>query len=257
LATTSGVKTGEQLQFKTEAPFSACKTLGVPCAIEGKAASVHTRRGQTLTLERDGGDTAFIVRAGLLILQVTFPGLSRQIAGIYFPGDLLHVRFAPPHAEAAIVAASVGEIWRIRAAALEALATSESAVRRYLDEAVVSRIARQAIHAVTLSQFDCEQRVATLMVELALRTGTSEPGGRVAFEMPFSRKDVADYLGLNPDTVSRIMSRFRATGLIAHSERSRTVVRDLAALAARSPAARSLGEIGRSRRQDVALRAAF
>jgi CRP/FNR family transcriptional regulator len=255
LATTSGVKTGEQLQFKTEAPCSACKALGVPCAIEGKAISGYTRRGQTLALERDNGDTALIVRAGLLIHQVTFPGLARQIAGLYFPGDLLHVHLAPPHAEAAVVALGMGEIWRIRMAALEALATSEPAVRRYLDEAVASRIARQAINVVMLGQFDCEQRVATLLVELALRTGTNSSGGSVAFEMPFSRKDVADYLGLNPDTVSRIMSRFRATGLIAHSDRSRVVVPDLAALAARSPAAQSLGEIG-SRRRDVALGAA-
>jgi CRP/FNR family transcriptional regulator len=254
LATTSGVKTAEQLQFNTEAPCSVCKALGVPCAIEGKAISGYTRRGQMLALERDNGDTALIVRAGLLIHQVTFPGLARQIVGLYFPGDLLHVRFAPPHAEVAIVAVSMGEIWRIRMAALEALATSEPAVRRYLDEAVATRIARQAINVVMLGRFDCEQRVATLLVELALRTGINS-SGRVAFEMPFSRKDVADYLGLNPDTVSRIMSRFRATGLIAHSDRSRVVVSDLAALAARTPAAQSLGEIG-SRRRDVALSAA-
>jgi CRP/FNR family transcriptional regulator len=253
LATISDAKTGEQLHFKT--PCSTCKTLGLPCAIEGNSVSLRTRRGQTLALTQESGDTAFVVRAGLLILHVTFPGSSQQIAGIYFPGDLLHIRYAPPLAQAAIVAASMGEIWRIRAAVLEALATTEPAVRRYLDEAVASRIARQAISVAMLGQFDGEQRVATLLIELAVRIGTNSPGGRVAFEMPFSRKDVADYLGLNPDTVSRIMSRFRASGLIAYSDRSRMIIPDLAALAARSPAARSLGEIS-SRRRDVALSAA-
>ena len=67
--------------------------------------------------------------------------------------------------------------------------------------------------------------MVTLLVELALRTGVSLPSG-VAFELPFNRKDIADYLGLNPDTLSRIMSRLKTAGLIGHSERNRAVVRD-------------------------------
>ena len=71
--------------------------------------------------------------------------------------------------------------------------------------------------------------------------------------MPFDRKDIAFYLGLNPDTLSRIMSRFKTAGLIVQPERSRAVVRDLSALAARSPAARSLIETSGERRQDSVL----
>jgi CRP/FNR family transcriptional regulator len=250
---TSGVRTEEQFQLKTAAPCSVCKTLGVPCAIEGHVTSVRTRRGQTLALQRDGGDTAFIIRAGVAILQVTFPGRKRQIVGLYFPGDLLRSSFAPPCAEAVLVAASSGEIWRIRVDALEALAAAEPAVRRYLDAAITSRIARQAIHAAMLGQFDCEQRVATLLIELALCSARPSPGAGVMFEMPFSRKDIADYLGLNPDTLSRIMSRLKNANLIGHSERSRMTVRNLAALAACSPAAQSLIEIGAARGQERPL----
>jgi CRP/FNR family transcriptional regulator len=136
---------------------------------------------------------------------------------------------------------------------LEALAAAEPAVRRYLDAAITGRIARQAIHAVSLGQFDCEQRVATLLIELALRTARPSPGAGVTFEMPFSRKDIADYLGLNPDTLSRVVSRLKTAGLIGHPVRSRIMVRDLAALAARSPAAQSLIEIGVARGQDRPL----
>ena len=75
----------------------------------------------------------------------------------------------------------------------------------------------------------------------------------MAFDLPFNRKDIADYLGLNPDTLSRIMSRLKAAGLIAHSERNRAVVRDFPALAARSPAARSLIEISGGSRIETSL----
>ena len=113
---------------------------------------------------------------------------------------------------------------------------------RYLDQAVWSQLARQAIHAATLGQFDCEQRVAILFVELALRTGVSTASGGVAFDLPFNRKDIADYLGLNPDTLSR-MSRLKAAGLIGQSSGTAPWCATSPRLRARSPAARSLIEI--------------
>ena len=126
----------------------------MPCAVESQATSLRTRRGQTLALAIDGGETAFIVREGLFTLQVALPNSAWQVTGIFFPGDLLRSAFAPPQAQTAFIAAGPGEVWRLRASALDALAASEPAVRRYVDTAVASRMARQAIHAVALGQFD-------------------------------------------------------------------------------------------------------
>ena len=120
----------------------------------------------------------------------------------------------------------------MRLAALDKLAASDPAVTRYLDLALESQLARQALNVATLGQFSCGQRVATLLVDLALRTGVSSLSG-MAFELPFNREDIADYLGLNSDTLSRIMSRLKTAGLIGHYERNRAVVRDFPALAAR------------------------
>ncbi len=91
-----------------------------------------------------------------------------------------------------------------------------------------------------VGRFDCQQRVATFLLELALRIGVAAPCGGIEFEMPLSRTDMADYLGLNADTLSRTMSRMRASGLLSHPDRRRALIRDLAALAARTPAAQSL-----------------
>lgn len=210
----------------------------LPAGLSAHVTVLRTRRGQTLTLA-SAGDLAFIVRSGVLMLHVTLPDSARQGVALLFPGDLIQSGFAPPHAKATLVAASAGEVWRMSFAAVETLAAGDPAVMRYLSDAVASWIARQAIHAATLGQLDCEQRVATLLVELALRTGAGSPQGFV-FDLPFSRKDIASYLGLNPDTLSRIMSRFRAAPFFGHIDRNRVVVRDFAALAALSPAAQSL-----------------
>jgi CRP-like cAMP-binding protein len=173
------------------------------------------------------------------MLHMALPDSARQVAALIFPGDLIRTGFAPLCAKATLVAAAAGEVWRMRFSAVETLAASDPAIMRYLNDAVARRIARQTIHAATLGRLDSEQRVATLLVELALRTGRCLPQGLV-FDLPVSRKDMADYLGLNPDTLSRIMSRFRSASLFSHAARNRILVRDFAALAARSPAASSL-----------------
>jgi len=251
----SDAKTGDQVRTQARGLWDTPTVpalAAVPAALHAHATVLRTRRRQTLALALDGGETAFIVRAGVLTLQLTLPDSSRQIVALLFPGDVFRSNFVPPHAEATLASAGAGEVWRMRLAALDKLAASDPAVTRYLDQALASQLARQALHVATLGQFNCEQRVATLLIELALRTGVSSPGG-VAFELPFNRKDIADYLGLNPDTLSRIMSRLKAAGVIGHSERNRAVVRDFRALAARSPAARSLLEISGGDRIEPAL----
>jgi CRP/FNR family transcriptional regulator len=91
---------------------------------------------------------------------------------------------------------------------------------------------------------------------LALRSGIALTTGEVGFDMPFSRKDLADYLGLNPDTLSRIISGLRSQDILARSERRRSVVRDVRALAALTPAAQSLTAIAGSDRKPAPVDAA-
>jgi CRP/FNR family transcriptional regulator len=204
------------------------------------AVTLRTRRGQTLALTFKSGEAAIIVRSGVLTLHVTMADGLRQVVSILYPGDMLRSAFAPPHAESTLTASSAGEIWRLRWSAVAELATRDSSIARYFEQAVASQMARQAIHLAAIGQFDCEQRVATFLMELALRTGVPASGGGMVFDMPLRRQDVADYLGLNADTLSRTMSRLKAAGLIGRAEGSRTVVYDLHALAALSPAAPSL-----------------
>jgi CRP/FNR family transcriptional regulator len=251
LAVTPGSKLSEPALLEPRASCSACRKIGVPCAVEPHATVMRTRKGQALALGGDG-DLNYIVRSGALMLELTLPGAARQVAAVFFPGDMLRASFVPPNTETSLAAASAGEIWRLRGSALEELAAAEPAVRRYLDQAVATRMARHALHAVMLGQFDCEQKLATHFVELALHTGVWSPNGSVAFDLPLSRKDIADYLGLNADTLSRIMSRFKAARLIKQSDRVRTLVPDFAALAARSPAARPLIDMSGARSPEAA-----
>jgi CRP/FNR family nitrogen fixation transcriptional regulator len=70
----------------------------------------------------------------------------------------------------------------------------------------------------------CE-RVAGLLVDLAERTGAQGE-----LDVPMSRQDMADYLGLTIETVSRTLTQLQADGVIAIPTTRHIVLRDAAAL---------------------------
>ena len=214
------------------------------------ASKIRTRKGQSIGLTLDGHEAAYIVRAGALMLQVVAAATPRQVAAFLLPGDLLRGSAVPPHAEASLISANAAELWRFRWSAMEDFAAADRGLARFLQDAAAARLARYALHTAVLGQFSSEQRVATVLTELAMLTGTPLPAGGIVIDMPFRRNDLADYLGLNPDTLSRIVARLRRDGILGHSARSRALVRDFRALARLTPAARSLAEIHQHRRGD-------
>jgi CRP-like cAMP-binding protein len=203
------------------------------------AATIRLRPGQDAGRRLDGEEVVLIVRSGILVMRASLSDGPRRPISLYFPGDAVCLNFAPHPTEPALTAATSAELWRMRWKQFEDLAGRDVTMVRYLDSALIRQLARQALHAMTLSQFSGDERFATFLLELALRAGVKPSGGTV-FDLPLSRKDIGLYLGLNADTLSRIMSRFRSSGVLSRAERHRLVVRDVRELMRLTPAAASL-----------------
>ncbi|MEK9726454.1 MAG: helix-turn-helix domain-containing protein, partial [Rhodospirillaceae bacterium] len=95
--------------------------------------------------------------------------------------------------------------------------------------------AKAVAHAVTLGQFSASERLASFLAEMGARLGCAVAGG-TEIDLPMTRDDIADYLGLTSETVSRQFRRLKDAGLIRLPTPSRLVVPDMARLAARAPA---------------------
>jgi CRP-like cAMP-binding protein len=146
------------------------------------------------------------------------------------------------------VAACAADLWRLPAVTFEELLATDAELGRELLRQLADQQARCLMHTAAIGGMSGEERVASFLIELALRIGTKGAGG-IAFEVPLSRAEIADYLALNPDTLSRIMSRLKGRGLVAQTGRSRAVVQDWQGLCAQSPMAEALvklhGNVGR------------
>ena len=130
----------------------------------------------------------------------------RQVGAFYFPGDLL-LETAPAHrfsAEALCDAA----LLTVRNSALEVLA-GDGRLDRAIWAATRRELERTQDHVLTLGRKTACERVASFLMGLAQRDGA---GPRVA--MPMTRQDVADYLGLTIETVSRMLTQLQSASVV-------------------------------------------
>jgi CRP/FNR family transcriptional regulator/CRP/FNR family nitrogen fixation transcriptional regulator len=80
-----------------------------------------------------------------------------------------------------------------------------------------------------LARKSAMEKVASFLLELSNRTGTPS-GNHVAFPLPMLRADIADFLGLTIETVSRMFSQLRKAGTIALETPQKVLVLDMQAL---------------------------
>lgn len=198
--------------------------------------TVRARRRQRLAPALDQQEVLYGVRSGMLLLSSTLPGKRREHLTILYPGDVFRTAFAPPIPDISLTAATAVEVSRLRWSAAEQLALNDSGVGRYLARATAALLQRQTMHIAAIGALSGEERAASFLVDVALRLGTAAGDG-VAFELPLTRSDIADHLSLNADTLSRIMSRLKSSGIFHTAGRRRVVISDWHGLCALTPIA--------------------
>jgi CRP/FNR family transcriptional regulator len=209
------------------------------CTAGAAIVRLPLRRRQRIALQHGGDEHAFLVECGCLTVDAILPGGRRQVILILYPGDAICRSAAPPVPAIWLTAMRQSIVARMRDAGGDA-GPWPGDVDRCTSLARLA--ARSALHAIAIGRLSGEERLASLMLEMALRLGQSTPGGQ-SFEIPLSRNDMADYLALNPDTLSRLMSRFKARDILSMPARNRAIVRDFDALAGATPLASALREL--------------
>ncbi len=185
-------------------------------------------------LETGTGVRFWTVLGGTVAVCTALADGRRQIVCLATQGD----RFCPPDEDESL------DFW------IEALATSHlceldlsTHARAIAGNASLSAELFQAArdqarciyaHLVTLGRLDGMERVCLFLADMAWRIGErTAQGWRV--RLPLAREDIADYLGLNAETVSRIFSRVKKARLADFHSPTEYVVRDLAGLQKRAP----------------------
>jgi CRP/FNR family nitrogen fixation transcriptional regulator len=173
---------------------------------------VHSSPGVRMTFTRDEevfaqeepADLVYQVVSGAVRTTCLMADGRRHVGGFYFPGDFFGVEFADMHAFAA-EALCDSVILVIK----RSVADRDIDLQRQLWRAASRELSRSQGHLLLLSRKTALERVSSFLIDMAERQGGSD-----RLFLPMGRQDMADYLGLTIETVSRMMTRLCADGLI-------------------------------------------
>jgi CRP-like cAMP-binding protein len=173
--------------------------------------------------EDEPADYVYKVVSGAVRTYKIFDDGRRQVGAFYFPGEVFGLELGEAHEfSAEAIANSV--ILVVKRSALVALADRDPDMARRLWSFTAGELRRVQRHMLLLVK-SAEERVACFLLEMARRLGTTE-----AVDLPMSRQDIADYLGLTIETVSRTLTQLETRAAIALPKSRRVVLRNRNAL---------------------------
>lgn len=192
-------------------------------AIETMGAPMLFARNAEIFGEAESAEYLYKVVSGAVRTYKILADGRRQIGGFYLAGEVFGLESGEEHSFSA-EAVSETRVLVIKRSALFALADRDSEIARQLWALTSGELRRLQDHVLALIK-TAKERVVGFLFEMARR---SPSGGRI--ELPMSRQDIADYLGLTIETVSRTLTQLENSAAIALPNARCFELRDRAAL---------------------------
>ncbi len=149
----------------------------------------------------------------------------RQITGFMFPGDFLGVSIDDEYAFTAEALVKSELYWFTRDA-FDRFVEANPKVERELYRLAAHELAAAQSQMVLLGRKTAAERLASFFLFLAERQELVVGEPQDAFDLPMNRLDIADYLGLTKETVSRMLAHLRDRRLVRLASQDRVEILD-------------------------------
>lgn len=194
--------------------FSVCASLeGEDLArLSALAEPVRFEPGQALTRQGERADYLFNITSGAARIQTLLADGRRQITGFLFAGDFVGLEAAARHA-GSVEAIEPVTACRFSMADYRTLVRQTPALEAVLLERAGHELAEARSQILLLGRKTAEEKLASFLIALSDRD-PMRPHADGELRLPMSRTEIADYLGLTIETVSRVLGRFRTAGIV-------------------------------------------
>lgn len=191
--------------------------------IEMMGAAMPFGRNTEIYGENEKAEYLYKVLSGSVRTYKVLNDGRRQIGAFYLPGDLFGLEVGEVHAFSA-EAVSDCKVLVIKRSALTNLAERDPEVARRLWNMTARELQRAQNHIMLLIK-TAQERVAGFLLEMSTRSAHLNE-----IDLPMSRQDIADYLGLTIETVSRTLTQLENAAAIAVPSSRHIVLRNRGAL---------------------------
>ncbi|MHB1206510.1 MAG: helix-turn-helix domain-containing protein [Rhodospirillaceae bacterium] len=233
-----GVQTGA-----SRAPHNAPLARLADNAAQRPAAQVHdplaaldplktagtrmtVKRGEEIAAEGSAADYCYKVVSGSVRLVKLVTDGRRQVCEFLVAGDFIGITADSDHYFTAEATAD-SVLIRLPRRQVESLIAANPALAQYVHKLTTTGLQRAYERMVLICHKSAHERIAWFLLEMGKRSA-----GTDSFQLPMTRADIADYLGLVIETVSRVLTQFKVSGTIAIRNINRITLLDRDALEA-------------------------
>jgi CRP/FNR family transcriptional regulator len=219
-------------------PCGACtiRSLTVCAALEHDelrrlADILQTTRveaNQTVFAEGDPAETLFNVTAGTVKLYKLLPDGRRQITGFLMSGDFLGLAVKDSYAYTAETVTAT-TLCRFPRRKMEALLDEFPKMQRRLFSMAANELASAQDQMLLLGRKTAKEKICSFLLMLSRRAVRRGHKDNPVY-VPMSRADIADYLGLTTETVSRTFTQLKTKGVISLQEGNKIQIGDMDSL---------------------------
>lgn len=208
---------GDELSFCTTCAFSSvCLQAGygkpeleqLHCLVEHVGMF---QRGDYVFRTGDAFHAIYAVRQGTVKTVVVNREGHEQVLGFYLPGEVVGLNaIYPEKFPCDAIALETAEFCRFSFPAMSDLAARMPNVQQHLFRMLSKELGTASLLA---GDHSADERMAAFLIDLGNRYAACGFSG-TRFDLSMSRSDIANYLRLATETVSRVLSRFRSNGLV-------------------------------------------
>jgi CRP/FNR family nitrogen fixation transcriptional regulator len=213
--------------FRAKRPASAALRTpahGLDNSLSLIGAMMPFGRNTEIYAEDEPAEYIYKVVSGAVRTYKLLNDGRRQIGAFHLPGDVFGLEAGNEnHFSAEAIVDST--ILVVKRNAVTALAMRDSEVARELWTLTAKHLERAQDHMLLLGRKNAQERLAAFLLEMSKRLA-----GENTVDLPMSRQDIADYLGLTIETVSRTLTQLESDAAIDLPTSRRIHLRNRAAL---------------------------
>lgn len=219
-------------------PCGACpvRSLTVCAALEAEelrrladiVQTVRVDSSQTLFNEGDEADALYNVTSGTVKLYKLLPDGRRQITGFLVTGDFLGLTVNESYAYTAETVTSCS-LCKFPRRKIEALMDEFPKMQRRLFSMASNELAAAQDQMLLLGRKTAKEKICSFLLMLSQRAARRGHKDNPV-HVPMSRADIADYLGLTTETVSRTFTQLKTGGTISLQEGNKVQISNMDAI---------------------------
>lgn len=182
------------------------------------------QRGQYLYRANEPFHAVYAVRSGTVKAIALSDSGDEQVTGFFLPGEVVGMEgIAEDRYTNSVIALETASVCEIPFHRMEELSAQIPNLQRHLFQLLSREITQDQQMITLLSKSNAETRIAALLLSISARHHRRKLSA-TSFNLPMSRTDIGNFLGLTIETVSRIFSRLQKLEILAVDKKAITIL---------------------------------